>query len=88
MDIGLIVILFIWGILVPFIGIRLIFFGGFRSKQEVEVEDDDFYWEKKPQKSQLIDTFVGLAFLGVFAIFLYLVISEGLLNPLIFSLRF
>jgi hypothetical protein len=87
MDIGLIVILLIWGILVPFIGIRLVFFGGFQPKQEIEI-DEDFYWEKKKQKSKPVDMIVGFAFLFSFLIFLYFVISEGLLNPLIFSLRF
>jgi hypothetical protein len=86
MDISFVVILLIWGVIAPFIGIRLIFFGGFLS--EKEFEDDDFYWEKKPQKSQLIDKFVGLAFLGVFIIFIYFLLNESLLNPLISSLHF
>jgi len=88
MDIDLIVILFIWGIVIPFIGIKLVFFGGFQPKQKIEMEDEDFYWENKNQKSKPVDMLIGFAFLVSFIIFLYLIFNGSLLSLLVSSLRF
>lgn len=74
MDAAVLIIFLIWCFVVPFIGIRLVFFGGFQSKEEKE--DDDFYWLKKDQKDFTFDYSIGVAFLIFYVIFMYYAIED------------
>lgn len=66
----IIVIALLWFFIVPFVGIRLVFFGGFGSHQRRL--DEDYYWEKEEKRKPIVDSIVGFAFLFFYAVFMYL----------------
>lgn len=67
----IIVIALLWFFIVPFIGIRLLFFGGFQSNRQ-EYYDDEFYWEEKKKRKPLVDNILGFTFLLFFLVFVHL----------------